>query len=309
MGDTRHVDCMKAAPNPVARAAANRWRGSRPGGLSAQVIARRVHCRESVPSGQDGAAEAPCPATLASDSFAAPREEIARGPSAGRWARHGADLQRRIELARRPTSRKQVATEPDFTASGGCEREPVLAPPAKDESVPGVEADEIGTPRAGVASESIASQGLQIIVDTGCGEHIMSEADAIVHGRRWIDRAAAGRVFQGAGKNTTTRWTVPYDIPELQETPEFGHEAVPTPHVGWPALHGDGVHFHVEAGSEPVFHNTPRNGGRIDSAREHTLPSCRGPTVPAAPHGRGGSHGATTRGHHEWHRATARLPR
>ena len=98
----------------------------------------------------------------------------------------------------------------------------MLVTPAEGEDFPGDEAGRTGTPHAGAAPLGTASQGLQIIVDTGCGEHIMSEADATVHGERWIDRAAAGRVFQGAGKITTTRWTVPYDIPELKKLQSFG---------------------------------------------------------------------------------------
>ena len=86
----------------------------------------------------------------------------------------------------------------------------------------------------------------------------MSEADAKVHGGRWIDRAAAGRVFQGAGKNTTTRWTVPYDIPELQETPEFWvmKQCPPLMSVGLRCMEM-GYTFMWKRGQSPYF-ITPR---------------------------------------------------
>ena len=73
-------------------------------------------------------------------------------------------------------------------------------------------------PCAGVAQ---TEGGLRVIIDSGCGEHIMSEADAARHGFNWTDRSADGRRFEGVGKTSTVRWTVQCDLPELEEAPDF----------------------------------------------------------------------------------------
>ena len=99
----------------------------------------------------------------------------------------------------------------------------------------------------------------------------MSEADATEHGERWIDRAAAGRVFQGAGKTTTTRWTVPYDIPELQETPEFWvmKQCPPLMSVGLRCMEL-GYTFIWKSGQSPYF-ITPR-GTVVDLIVKGNIP-------------------------------------
>ena len=150
MGDARHAVFNGAVSSPFEGVATEPRSSRRQRGRSAQVIARGANCPDSVPSGQDDAAEVPCPATPASSSFVQSREGSACGPNPQKSASRAMDLQRRIELARRPVSRRQVATGSDHTASSGEEREPVLVTPAEDEDPPGDEAGGTRTPRAGL---------------------------------------------------------------------------------------------------------------------------------------------------------------
>ena len=140
-------------------------------------------------SWQDGAA-----LTL-SHSAVGPDSDAARGAAgADRESADAVELLRLKERARRPVSDRQAATDPCPAQYG------------RDQTTVGAASD---------------NGGLCVIVDTGCGEHIMSRADAVRLGRDWTDRAYAGRKFEGAGTTTATRWTVKYDIPELDEAPDF----------------------------------------------------------------------------------------
>ena len=142
-----------------------------------------------------------------SHSVTDPDSDAARGATdADEESAGAADLLRLKERARRPASDRQAATSPD-PAQSRRDRGPGVCPGAPTRT-----ADQPSAPR---------DAGLSVIVDTGCGEHIMSRADAVRLGHSWTDRAAAGRKFEGAGKTTATRWTVKYDLPELGETPDF----------------------------------------------------------------------------------------
>ena len=140
-------------------------------------------------SWQDGAVLASTHRAGGPDSDAAQGAAGAERESAGAMG-----LLRLKEKARRPVSGRQAAKDPR-PARYGRDQTKVGAAPDKG--------------------------GLCVIADTGCGEHIMSRADAVRLGRDWTDRAHMGRRFEGAGTTTATRWTIKYDIPELDEVPDF----------------------------------------------------------------------------------------
>ena len=62
---------------------------------------------------------------------------------------------------------------------------------------------------------------LRIIMDTGCADHILSDADAARTGQPRLNRASKARSFHGAGATSKCTETVKYSLPELGQAPEF----------------------------------------------------------------------------------------